>query len=162
MPSVRVRYWILVHVGGMMKQRPWASFFYQFVAPSIWLIAISQSWISLTWSKWTNQIAGCLRSIPASSWIPSWTRAEFVDNACMTWSISISWAQRKSNTEANFIFCLTQNSKAHRVAVGIGKKIHRSELEKIADSSNRVIKAENFEDLNKKLEAIREAVCNKG
>lgn len=56
---------------------------------------------------------------------------------------------------------LTQDSKAHRVAVGIGRKIKKEELLKIADSPNRVVQASNFEDLNKKLEAIREAVCNK-
>ena len=56
---------------------------------------------------------------------------------------------------------LTQNSKAHRVAVGIGRKIKKAELLKIADSPDRVIQASNFKDLNDKLEAIREAACNK-
>jgi len=45
--------------------------------------------------------------------------------------------------------------------VGIGRKIKKAELLKIADSPDRVIQASNFKDLNDKLEAIREAACNK-
>lgn len=47
------------------------------------------------------------------------------------------------------------------MAVGIGKKIDKAELETIAGDEDRVVNAESFDDLNNQLDNIREATCSK-
>ena len=47
------------------------------------------------------------------------------------------------------------------MAVGIGKKIKQAELITIAGDENRVVNAKNFQDLNNRLDDIREATCSK-
>ncbi|KAL9969288.1 hypothetical protein ACROYT_G021487 [Oculina patagonica] len=47
-----------------------------------------------------------------------------------------------------------------RVAVGIGRKISQSELETIAGDKDRVVNAKSFDELDNKLDDIKEATCN--
>jgi len=48
-----------------------------------------------------------------------------------------------------------------RIAVGIGKDIKNSELVTIAGDKDRVVNADDFDDLNNQLGEIKEAVCSK-
>ncbi|KAJ7379732.1 biological adhesion [Desmophyllum pertusum] len=48
-----------------------------------------------------------------------------------------------------------------RVAVGIGRKIKQEELANIAGSPDRIVNAASFDELDEKLDLIRETTCSK-
>ena len=59
------------------------------------------------------------------------------------------------------LLLLPQVKHVHRVAVGIGKNIKRSELEIIAGDSGRVVAVKRFADLPNYLDSIRETANSK-
>ena len=53
-----------------------------------------------------------------------------------------------------------QEKGVHRVAVGVGRKINQEELENIAGSRDRIVKAASFDELDENLDRIRETTCS--
>ena len=48
-----------------------------------------------------------------------------------------------------------------RMAVGVGKKISREELERIASNDDKVFMVKSFEELAESLKFVKESICSK-